>query len=483
MLLNFQSKKNLGFFPNSDLKFHIIGIGGIGMSAIAQVLYSHGYYVQGSDLNKNANIEKLQSLGIKCMIGEHNENNINGMDIVAYSSAVKKDNPEFAATLAQPDKIILMSRHQILHQIICNSYNVCVSGMHGKTTTSSMISLIFEYAKANFLSIIGGIMQYNQSNTIIHKNFDWSVIEADESDDTFIKIPSMVSIVTNISPEHLDYHLTFDIIKNKFIEFINNVHPLGFAVLCIDDQNVAKIVKQTDHQRIITYSVSNKNANYFANNIKMEIYNDENNEGKIRMSFDIYAQNQFLDKFYINIFGQFNISNCLAAIASSHRLGINLQIIKKALFDFRSTKRRFDILGKFQNKAIIIDDYAHHPREIEVVLDTASEFAKFYKSRLVVVFQPHRYSRLQKLQDDFIQALSSDKITNLIIMPVYSSGEKEIMGINSENLSKQIQNSILHNNFGELKSYLSNYSFEQNDIILFMGAGDISNMAHELNKM
>ncbi len=481
VLLNFQSKKTLGLFPNSNIKFHIIGIGGIGMSAIAHVLHDHGYYVQGSDLSENANVKKLKELGVKCFIGGHDSKNIENIDVVAYSTAVKKDNPEFILA-SESDSIILMSRHQILHQIIYNSYNVCVSGMHGKTTTSSMIALIFEYAKSNFLAMIGGIMQYNQSNTIIHKNFDWAVIEADESDDTFIKVPSMVSIITNISPEHLDYHLTFDVIKNKFVEFINNVHPLGFAVLCIDDKDVSKMISQANHNRIITYSVSDNRADYYGNNIKMEIYNDEKDEGRIRMSFDVYHQNEFLDKFYINIFGEFNISNCLASIASSHKLGIDLEIIKKALFDFRSTKRRFDILGKFKNKAIVIDDYAHHPREIEVVVNTASEFAKFYNSKLIVVLQPHRYTRLQKLQDNFIEVLSSRNIDNLIIIPVYSSGEKEIMGINSENLSKQIQDSTFCENFEKLKESLSNLSVQENDIILLMGAGDISGMAYELVK-
>jgi UDP-N-acetylmuramate--alanine ligase len=479
MPLSIKSKKNLGFFPHSEIRFHIIGIGGIGMSAIAQVLHNHGYYVQGSDLKENNNIKKLRELGVECLIGDHSESNVKNIDIVAYSSAVKKDNPELVFA-SKSKKIILMSRHQILHQIICNSYNVCVSGMHGKTTTSSMISLIFEYAKVNFLAVIGGIMQYNQSNTIIHKNFDWSVIEADESDDTFIKIPSMLSIVTNISPEHLDYHLTFNVIKNKFLEFINNTHVLGFAVLCIDDIDVSKMINQVSHNRVITYSVLSKDADYYANNIKMEIYKDEKNEGKVRMNFDVYYKNTFLDNFYINIFGQFNISNCLAAIASSHQLNVDLSIIKSALFDFRSTKRRFDILGKFQEKGIVIDDYAHHPREIEVVINTANDFAKFYQSRLIVVFQPHRYSRLQKLQDNFVEILSSKNIDKLIIMPVYSSGEKEIMGINSENLTKQIKNSMFCKNFEELNDVLIDIKIQENDIILFMGAGNITDMAQEL---
>ncbi len=481
MKINHSSKKNLGLFPDFKLTFHIIGIGGIGMSAIAHVLHEHGFNVQGSDLSENHNIKKLQSLGVKCFIGPHKAENIEGADIVAYSSAVKKDNVEFVAA-SNNEQVILMSRHQILGQIIYNSYNVCVSGMHGKTTTSSMVALIFEYAKIKFLAMIGGIMQYNQSNAIVHKNFDWGVIEADESDDTFIKIPSMVSIITNISPEHLDYHLTFENIKNKFVEFINNVHPLGFVVVCIDDNEVSKMIVQANHKRIVTYSVKEKNADYFADNIKMEMYYDEKNEGKIRMAFDVYRKNQFLEKFYINIFGQFNISNCLASIASSYELGINVEIIKKAFFDFKSTKRRFDILGKFQNKAIVIDDYAHHPREIDVVINTAYDFAQFYKSKLIVVLQPHRYTRLQKLQDSFIEALSSDKIDKLIILPVYSSGEKEISGVNSENFAKQINDAIYCPNFDELKKLLSgsDFAIKENDIILMMGAGDITSMAYDL---
>ena len=481
MQINFLSKKQLGLLPDLKITIHIIGIGGIGMSAIAHVLHEHGFDVQGSDLNENQNIKKLKERGIRCFIGAHNAENINNAHIVAYSSAVKKDNVEFIAA-SNNDKIILMSRHQILGQIIYNSYNVCVSGMHGKTTTSSMISLIFEYAKIKFLAMIGGIMQYNQSNCIVHKDFEWAVIEADESDDTFIKIPSMVSIITNISPEHLDYHLTFDNIKNKFVEFINNVHPLGFAILCIDDKDVSNMIHQSNHKRIVSYSINDKNADYFADNIKMEMYYDDNGNGKIRMAFDVYCRGKFLDRFYINIFGQFNISNCLASIASSYELGIDIEIIKNALFDFKSTKRRFDIIGKLQNKAIVIDDYAHHPREIDVVINTAYDFAQFYKSRLIVVLQPHRYTRFQKLQDSFIEVLSSKKIDILIVMPVYSSGEKEISGVNSENFAKQIDDCIYCPDFNNLKIILlsEKISIHENDIILMMGAGDITNMAYEL---
>jgi UDP-N-acetylmuramate--alanine ligase len=469
MHLKIDSKPQLGSVPDIGLKFHIIGIGGIGMSAIAEVLHANGIFVQGSDAKENENVLRLKKIGIKCFIG-HEEKNVEGVDVISYSSAVKNDNVEYIAGVKLNK--VMMSRHQILREIILRSWNICVSGMHGKTTTTSMISLIFEYAKRDFIAIVGGIMQYNQSNSIVHANADWAVIEADESDDSFIKIPSTVAVITNISPEHLDYHLTFEAIKEKFTEFLKNIPYYGFGVICIDDDAVNQIISSVKNKQIYSYSTQNSEANFFAKNTNII----ENN----KISFDLYVEQKFLDTIIINIFGEFNINNCLAAIAVSYKLGIDIEVIKKSLFDFRSTKRRFEILGNFVG-ATVIDDYAHHPKEIAAVLKTAIELSDFRQTKLFIVFQPHRYSRLQKLYNSFIEVLSKHKPEGLIILPVYSAGEPEISNINSISLCDQINSSIFSEfDIHSLKNILLEKGISKNDVLLFMGAGDITTLAHEI---
>lgn len=470
-MIYYNTEKLISLVPNEGKTFHIIGIGGIGMSAIAHILHNHGAYIQGSDLANSENIEKLKAVGIKCFIG-HAADNIQNADIIIYSSAIKSENIEMQTARAQ-NKIIL-NRAEILNQMIYASYNICISGMHGKTTTSSMIALILEHAKIKQLAMIGGVMQYNQANFIIHKDFKWTVIEADESDDTFIRIPRTIPIVTNISPEHLDYHLTFENIKNKFLQFIEQIPFYGFAILCVDDEQVEEIANKVNHNRLITYSV-NKPATYSAQNIIVEKVN--------KINFDVYVRGKLLDTFTLNIFGKFNVSNALAAIAVAHELNIDLTNIKAALSDFRSTKRRFEILGKFCD-AIVIDDYAHHPREIDVNIETALILAKQQNSKLFVIFQPHRYTRLQKLLDSFASSklLEAD---HLILLPVYSAGENEIQGANSAILLKKLiayklnKNASVEIDYEAMKTELKK-SVQANDIILFLGAGDVTKYAHDL---
>ena len=248
--------------------------------------------------------------------------------------------------------------------------------------------------------------------------------------------------------------------------------------MCIDDKEVEKIAinvkAKSNQKKIFTYSMINEEADYYATNIKTN-----NNE----ISFDAFCRNELLSNFTINIFGDFNINNCLAAIATANELKIDLNIIKKALYDFRSTKRRFEILGNYK-EAIVIDDYGHHPRELEVVIKTAKDLADSHKSRLILIFQPHRYTRLQKLFDEFVKILSTNQIDQLILLPVYSAGEEKILGVDSDYLAKNIKNKneviVCKNNFSEIKNILDNLGIQKNDIILFMGAGDVSGFGHEL---
>jgi UDP-N-acetylmuramate--alanine ligase len=484
-------KKSIGLIPLNKNVFHIIGIGGIGMSAIASILKKHGLEVQGSDMNYSQNIKRLESEGIRCFIGEHKKENIENADIIIYSTAVKNENVELSE--GRKNKKIILNRAEILNYIIYSSYNILISGMHGKTTTSSMMALIFEYAKIAHLSMIGGIMEFNNLNYIVHKDFEWSIIEADESDDTFIKIPSTIPLITNISPEHLDYHLTFDNIKRKFKEFIERAPFFGFSVICTEKQEMLdfsdELKLKLKNHNIITYALEdfldNKSdninkINYIAKNI---IFHDLN-----KMTFDVYCNNEFLENFELNIFGKFNISNALGCIAVSNEIGIDASIIKNALKNFKTTKRRFDIIGIIKDNVLLVDDYAHHPNEINANIETAKILAEKRGGKLICVLQPHRYSRVQKLFDIYINSkiLDSDIAC---IMPIYAASESKIHGISSEVLSEKIdENRALMNSnlkkieyiesFEKMNDFILFYA-SKNDIVLFMGAGDISKMAYD----
>lgn len=480
-MIQINSTKAIGLIP-SDIKiFHIIGIGGIGMSAIAFILNEHGFVVRGSDMSEGQNINKLRDKNIECFIG-HSENNIQNADIIVYSSAISIDNPEMVA--AKRLKKIILSRAEILNYLLYSSYNICISGMHGKTTTSSMMALIMEHAKVAHLSVIGGIMQYNQANYIVHKNFQWCVIEADESDDTFIKIPSTVAVITNISAEHLDYHLTFENIKYKFQKFVEQIPFYGFAVICAEDRKMQEFIDQAKNgieRKIFTYLIEDENINYQVDYVAKNILISDLNQ----MSFDVYFQGDFIASFDLNIFGRFNIYNALANIAVSHQLKIDLNIVKSAISCFKTTKRRFEIIGTLVNNILLVDDYAHHPREIDANIETALILAKKRKGKLIVILQPHRYSRVQKLLDAF----ASNKLcelTYLVMLPIYGSGEKEIKGISSEAIlnkikintvnSKKDQYFQLAENYSQMKEYLLKHMCS-NDLLIFMGAGDINLMA------
>jgi UDP-N-acetylmuramate--alanine ligase len=482
-----ERKKSIGLIPLSKKIFHIIGIGGIGMSAIALVLHEHGLKIQGSDLNHSQNIERLKNSGIKCFIGGHKKENIENAEIIIYSSAIQENNEEisYAKKLGKT----ILTRSEILNYIIQTSYNILISGMHGKTTTSSIMALIFEHAKINQLAIIGGIMEFNHLNYIINKNFEWSVIEADESDDTFIKIPSTVSVITNISPEHLDYHLTFENIKRKFKTFIEKTPFFGFSVICGEDPKmldfVSDVKKEFPSKKIFVYGIQDhvdqneNNIDYIVKNI---IFHDLN-----KMSFDVYFQNKFLENFELNIFGKFNISNALACIAISHQIGISFEFVRNTLKNFKTTKRRFDIIGETIGGVLVIDDYAHHPKEINANIETAKILSMKRNGKLIVVIQPHRYSRVQKLFDSFIESKICQADLSFI-MPIYASSEKEIKGVSSEILAEKIHDQIKKNNFTGGVQYIESFedltislikNISKIDLVIFMGAGDINQMAYD----
>ena len=272
--------------------------------------------------------------------------------------------------------MVVMNRYQILGEIMRTTYNICISGMHGKTTTTSMVGSIFEKSGLAHCTLVGGIMKINENNCIIHKDSRWFVVEADESDDSFIKIPRSIGLITNISHEHLDHHLTFENIKSKFLQFIEDLPFYGFAVLCIDDPVVKELVKHLKFSNIYTYSINDPSADFFA---KIE------NFGFGKFNFRVEQKEGVQQIYELNMFGKFNVTNALGAIALTTLLGFEYKIIKDALKNFGSTRRRFEILGKF-NGATIIDDYAHHPKELQVTIEAAKGFATESGGKVIAVF-------------------------------------------------------------------------------------------------
>jgi UDP-N-acetylmuramate--alanine ligase len=454
---------------NQDHIFHIIGIGGIGMSAIAQIMHRNGYIIQGSDISDGYNIQNLTKLGIKVFIG-HDAANIANADYVILSSAIKDTNPELIAAKEQGK--IIVKRHEILSEIMRNKIGVSISGTHGKTTTTSMVANLFEKAHTNPTVITGGIINSKGTNGYVGSG-DFMIVEADESDSTFVQIPSQIAVITNIEPEHLDFYGSFENLLKDFRKFITQLPFYGFAVACIDDAETRKLVSEIENKKIVTYGIDSKDANLQAKNIRA---------GKDNSTFDIYSQNRILRDVILSVSGRHNVLNSLAVVAIAFELGFDDEVIKNALKDFCGVKRRFTKTGEFLG-ATIVDDYAHHPTEVRATLANAKNFVASTGGKVIGVFQPHRYSRLQNLMSDFSK--SFDDADVLYVTDVYSAGEKEIEDVDSVKLISML---IEHGcksvygiqNLEDLVSDLKNKTLvNPGDIIVFMGAGDITKWAYE----
>lgn len=447
---------------------HFIGIGGIGMSALAEALKAMGYNIQGSDNSSSYNTERLLKKEIKIFL-QHSKSNLQGVDLVVISSAIKEDNIEYKEAI--DNNIQVIKRADLLAELMKQKIAITISGTHGKTTTSSLTSYILHQAELNPTAIIGGIVT-NYNNNFLLGDGDFFVAEADESDGSFLKLPSVISVVTNIEKEHMDYYKTYENLENSFIEYLNKLPFYGFALLCIDDLGVKNIIPKLKIN-YLTYSVTNQSANFLATNI---VYH------KDYTSFDIVQNLQgktstFTD-FKITLKGIHNVLNSLACFGIAVSLNINHTAIKSALSSFKGIKRRFTEIGDFQG-AKVIDDYAHHPTEIKVVIDAAKKIIN-PNNKVIAVVQPHRYTRLKDNFKEFIDVLSTSDY--VILLDVYSAGEKEIEGINSsilkDNLikNKDINTVFYLNDSSLLFSTLKNIT-KKDDIIIFMGAGDITNIA------
>ncbi len=449
---------------------HFVGIGGIGMSGLAQVMKTMGFKIQGSDQNKNKTTQNCLKAGIKVFIG-HAKKNIQNVTIVVKSTAIKDNNIEIKE--AKKRKISIYSRAEILANVVSLKKNIIITGSHGKTTTTSLVAKILSDQKLDPTIINGGVINSFKSNAKLGKG-DWAILEADESDGSFLKLPINYSIVTNIDFEHLDYYKSYNNLEKAFIEFINKTPPIGKSLLCIDNKNIKKILKKIKNKNILTYGFS-KEANYRVSNPRFYTthslfdlyYKDLNNSKKI------------IKNINLRLIGEHNILNASASIAVCLNLGVKVKIIKKALRNFSGVQRRMTKIFE-KNGNEFFDDYAHHPTEISSILEGVNKV--YNKRKIISVFEPHRYSRIRSLKQAFSKSfIKSDLV---LICPVYAAGEKKVLSFNLLNFAKLIsKNSKTQTIIVKNQKELSNY-FKKNlindEIIIGMGAGLISRWMREL---
>ncbi|MEO0143392.1 MAG: UDP-N-acetylmuramate--L-alanine ligase [candidate division WOR-3 bacterium] len=443
-------------------RIHFVGIGGSGMSGIAEVLHNMGFIITGSDISKSNNTIRLENMGIKIYY-EHNPENVLNKDIVVYSSAISFDNPELLK--AQELNIPVIPRAEMLAEIMRVKFSIAVSGAHGKTTTTSMIGYAIKELDPTI--VVGGILKGIESNVKLGKS-DFIVVEADESDKSFLKLNPSIAVITNIDKEHLDNYKNLIDIKLAFLEFANSTPFYGAVIINIDDLNNRDIIPFIQ-KRIITYGIDD-NALIKAKNIELK---------ELGSTYDLYIENKYFSKVHLRVPGIHNVKNSLAAIATAYELDLELNKSIENLYEFTGVRRRFEIKGNF-GKALIIDDYGHHPTEIENVINTAKTY---FKKPLLIVFQPHRYTRTKFLYNEFAQALS--RADEIILLPIYSAGEKPIPGISSELIYNKLKNLGVNTKIFENKEDVIKYlkKYKNSDIIILtLGAGDVYKVGEELLK-
>ncbi|AKK20635.1 UDP-N-acetylmuramate--L-alanine ligase [Candidatus Liberibacter africanus] len=456
--------------PEGMGPIHFVGIGGIGMSGIAEVLHNTGYHVQGSDVIISPNVQRLRKQGIKVSIG-HNVENINDAEILVVSSAIDKDNVECIA--ARKKNIPVIFRSEMLAGIMRCRKSISVSGTHGKTTTTSLIATLLEQGKFDPTVINGGIINSYGTNTRIGTS-EWIVVEADESDGTFIRLPSDIVVVTNIDPEHLDYYGDFDAIRAAFYKFIDGIPFYGFAVVCLDHPEILSLVARIQNRKIITYG-RHSQADICYSNIR---------RCSDRSIFDVTVQGvlskepSVIKDLSLPLIGEHNISNACASIAVVHKLGLSSENIAEGLASFSGVKRRFSLVGIW-NDVHVFDDYGHHPIEISSVLSAVRQICP---RKIIAIHQPHRYSRLSALFDQFSTCFGD--ADTVLISPVYSAGEQEISGFSSPELVKKIQSNghpqaYYMDSFDHLVAKILDVA-EAGDFIIFFGAGNITQWAASL---
>lgn len=460
---------------------HFVGIGGIGMSGIAEVMFNLGYSVQGSDNTSNNQTQRLEAMGVKVFKG-HCEQNVTNAFVVIVSSAVSKDNVEVqqARLLGIP----VIQRAQMLSELMRLKHSIAISGTHGKTTTTSLIAQLLETAHFDPTVVNGGIINSYKSNAKKGMG-DWIVVEADESDGSFTNLFPTICVVTNIDMEHVDHYASYEDLVFAYNQFIHNLPFYGTAILCIDHPMVYELAKTIKDRRVITYGF-HEEAMVRAINVRPEldgvifdVHINYEEHRFIGQSDNIVPFSKHLSNLKLPMLGMHNVQNTLSLVAVAQELHITDVVIKEALSAFEGVKRRFTVVGK-TNGITVIDDYAHHPAEIQTVIASAKQACP--EGRVFAVMQPHRYSRLKYLMDDFSECFNgSDQI---FVCPVYAAGEKPIDGIDHEFLCQKIKSnyalpvqtvSCVDDLYSKMHTQL-----QKGDIILMMGAGDITHWAAQL---
>lgn len=450
-------------------QIHFVGIGGAGMSGIAEVLLNEGYQISGSDIADGAVTQRLAKAGAKIFFGHQGEN-IEGASVVVISSAITEDNPEVVA--AKEARIPVIQRAQMLAEIMRFRHGIAVAGTHGKTTTTAMISMIYTEAKLDPTFVNGGLVKSAGKNAHLGAS-RYLIAEADESDASFLHLQPMVSVVTNIEPDHMDtYGGDFEKMKATYVKFLHNLPFYGLAVMCADDEVLMGLVPKVGRQ-VLTYGFSEK-ADY-----RIEDYHQTGFQGH----YTVVCPNGERIDVLLNVPGKHNALNATAALAVAKEEGIVNEAILAALADFQGAGRRFDQLGAFirpNGKVMLVDDYGHHPTEVDVTIKAARQ--GWENKRVVMIFQPHRYSRTRDLFDDFVNVLS--QVDALIMLDVYAAGEAPIVGADSKALCRSIRNlgkvdPILVSDTSQLGEVLDRI-IQDGDLVLAQGAGNVSKLSRDL---
>ena len=460
-----QLPENLGII-------HFIGIGGIGMSGIAEILAQSGYLVQGSDLNISNNTNRLKKIGVKIFIGQK-ENNVKNAKIIVISTAILDNNVELIT--AKKMFLPIVHRSEMLGELMRLKQSIAVAGTHGKTTTTSLIARIVEQNGMDPTIINGGIISALGSNAKLGSG-EWMIVEADESDGSFAKLNPTVAVITNIDLEHLDHHGSEENLEQAFFNFVSSTPFYGFICLCIDHPRVQKLISKLEDKKIITFGLS-ANADIRATNI---IYKNNSMNFNLNISKGLNSKNKIYN-IQFSMIGIHNIQNALAAISVGLELKVPIENIKKSLKNFSGVQRRFEKVGKF-NDTLIIDDYGHHPVEINAALSAARLLTP--KNKIISIFQPHRYTRLRDLFNDFCSCFND--ADQVFLLDVHSAGEKVIKGFESFDLEKGLTKyghkniTYINNPLLLAKSILHN--IEPGDLIICLGAGTITKIANNLEQ-
>jgi UDP-N-acetylmuramate--alanine ligase len=445
---------------------HFVGIGGIGMSGIAELLLNLGYKVSGSDVKRSDITDRLKKLGGTIFKG-HSAENIKEADVVVVSSAIAADNPEVQA--AGQASIPVIPRAEMLAELMRLKYSIAIAGAHGKTSTTSIVASVLAEGRLDPTVVIGGKLKSIGSNAVLGKG-DFIVAEADESDGSFLKFSPTIAVVTNIDKEHLDFYADLDAIKTVFLNFLDRIPFYGLAVLCLDNEPIQDLIPRMK-KRYTTYGMTSQ--------ADFQIRDVESGQQKSR--FDIYHHGKKLGTINLNLPGIHNVYNATASIAVGVELNIAFDQIKSALETVEGVQRRLEIKGE-SNGVTVIDDYGHHPTEIKVTLETLEE--NWQNRRKVVVFQPHRYSRTRALFDEFSRAFYQSDV--LVVLPIYAASEKKIEGVTSQNLCEEIKahghKEVIHaDGFKDALSHLRQI-LKPGDVLLTLGAGDVYKVGEEVLK-